>query len=230
MLHDSVRVSRWKTTVDPATAVCFARHIVAGTSVVLPDDAPAGAHELDDHITACKVAGAEFVTVNQATYAHGLAEFTSAATASDFDYAVDLWRFTYGDETHAAVSVVSQTPHHRLPEYRTAGGRAFGNHLIAASQDVSRLAAYSATRHEHDANKPWAANIDMFLLDPGTLPQYGQWCLDAYDITHAVRVRTLRGPDLDNPCWARTELGRDINHDVAFPSGVVHGVYNFTRR
>ena len=229
MLHDSVRVSRWKTTVDPATAVRFARHIVAGTSVVLPDDAPAGAHEVAGHIT-CRVAGDTFITANHATYAPGLDEFAAAATTSDFGYAVDLWRFTYGDETHAAVSVVSQTPHHRLPEYRTAGGRAFGNHLIAASQDVSRLAAYSATRHEHDANKPWAANIDMFLLDPGTLPQYGQWCLDAYDITHAVRVRTLRGPDLDNPCWARTELGRDINHDVAFPSGVVHGVYNFTHR
>lgn len=230
MLHDSVRVSRWKTTVDPATAVRFARHIVAGTSVVLPDDAPAGAHELADHIAACRVAGTEFVTVNQATYAPGLAEFAAGATASDFDYAIDLWRFTYGDCTHAAASVVSQTPHHNLLEYRTAGGRAFGNHLIAASQDVSRLAAYSATRREHGANKPWASNTTAFLLDPDTLPRYGQWCLDADDIMYIMDVRTLRGPDLDNPCWARTELGRDINHDAAFPSGVVHGVYNFTHR
>lgn len=230
MLHDSVRVNRWKTTVDPATAVRFARHIVAGTSVVLPDDAPAGAHELAGHITACAAAGATFVTANQATYAHGLSEFTAAATASAFDYAVDLWWFTYGDCTHAAVSVVCQTPHHNLVEYRTAAGRAFGNHLIAASQDVSRLAAYSATRREHGANKPWASNTTAFLLDPDTLPRYGQWCLDADDITYIMDVRTLRGPDLDNPCWARTELGRDINHDAAFPSGVVHGVYNFTHR
>ena len=230
MLHDSVRVNRWKTTVDPATAVRFARHLVAGTGVELPDDAPAGAHELADHITACAAAGATFVTANQATYAHGLAEFVAGATASDFDYAIDLWRFTYGDETHAAASVVSQTPHHNLLEYRTAGGRAFGNHLIAASQDVSRLAAYSATRHEHGAVKPRARDTTTFLLDPDTCPEYQHWCLDTDDIEYAVRVHTLRGPDLDNPCWARTELGRDINHDAAFPSGVVHGVYNIAAR
>lgn len=230
MLHDSVRVSRWKTTVDPATAVCFARHLVAGTGVELPDDAPAGAHELAGHITACRVAGATFITANHATYAHGLDEFAAAATTSDFGYAVDLWRFTYGDETHAAVSVVSQTPHHRLLEYRTAAGRAFGNHLIAASQDVSRLATYTATRREHGAGKPWALNTTTFLLDPDTLPRYGQWCLDADDIMYIMDVRTLRGPALDDRCWARTERGRDINHDAAFPSGVVHGVYNFTHR
>lgn len=230
MLHESVRVNRWKTTVDPNTAVCFARHIVAGTAVELPDDAPAGAHELAGHITTCATAGAKFVTVNQAAYAPGLAEFVEHAAASNFDYAIDLWRFTYGDETHAAASVVSQTPHHNLVEYRTAGGRAFGNHLIAASQGVSRLAAYSATRREHDARNPRARDTTTFLLDPDTCPEYQQWCLDTDDIEYAVRVRTLRGPDLDNPFWARTEPGRDINHDTAFPSGVVHGVYNFTRR
>lgn len=47
---------------------------------------------------------------------------------------------------------------------------------------------------------------------------------------YIMDVRTLRGPALDDRCWARTELGRDINHDAAFPSGVVHGVYNFTHR
>lgn len=228
MLHESVRVSRWKTTVDPATAVCFARHIVAGTAVELPDDAPAGARELAGHIAACAAAGAKFVTVNQETLAHGLAEFAAGAAASD--YAIDLWRFTYGDETHAAASVVSQTPHHNLLEYRTAGGRAFGNHLIAASQDVSRLTAYSATRREHDAGKPRARDTTAFLLDPGTLPRYGQWCLDADDIMYIMNVRTLRGPDLDNPCWERTEPGRDINFDTTFPSGVVHGVYNIAAR
>lgn len=230
MMHEAVRVHRWKTTVDPATAVCFARHIVAGTAVDLPDDAAAGAYELAAHITACRAAGAKFITVNQATYALGLAEFAAAATANADDYAVDLWRFTYGDETHAAVSVVHQTPHHILAAHRTAGGRAFGNHLIAARQDVSGLAAYSATRHEHGAGKPWASNTTTFLLDPNTLPRYGQWCLDADDIMYIMDVRTLRGPDLDDRCWARTEPGRDINFDAAFPSGVVHGVYNFTAR
>lgn len=229
MLHDAVRVNRWKTTVDPVTAVCFARHIVAGTPVILPDDASVGAHELAAHINTCRVAGAKFTTTNQATYAPGLAEFAACAKDSDFDYAVDLWRFTYGDETHAAVSVVHQTPHHILAVHRTAAGRAFGNHLIAASQDVSGLATYTTTRREHDAAKTWATNIDVFLLDPDTLPQYGQWCLGADDIVHVMDVRTLRGPDLDDRCWARTEPGRDINFDTAWPYGVVHGVYNFTR-
>lgn len=230
MLHESVRVSRWKTTVDPDMAVHFARHLIAGTAIELPDDAPAGAHELAGHINACKAAGATFITANQAKYAYELAEFISQATTGTDNYAVDLWRFTYGDKTHDAVSVVCQTENHNLVEYRTASGRAFGNHLIAASQDVSRLAAYSATRHEHDANKPWAANIDMFLLDPDTCPQYVHWCLTADDIIDAVNVRTLYGPDLNDECWARTEPGRDINLDTAFPSGVVHGMYNFTAR
>lgn len=230
MMHDAVRVNRWKTTVDPDTAVCFARNIVAGTPVILPDDAAVGACELAAHINACAVAGAKFITVNQATYADGLAEFAACAKDSAFDYAVDLWRFTYGDETHAAVSVISQTPHHNLIAYRTAGGRAFGNHLIAASQDVAGLAAYTATRGEHDATKPLALDTDMFLLDPSTRPRYQHWCLDMDDIAAAVNVRTLRGPDLSDPCWARTEPGRDINFDAAFPSGVVHGVYNFTAR
>lgn len=143
MMHDAVRVHRWKTTVDPDTAVCFARNIVARTDVELPDDAAVGACELAAHINACAAAGAKFITVNQATYAAGLAEFAACAKDSAFDYAVDLWRFTYGDETHAAVSVVHQTPHHNLIAYRTAGGRAFSNHLIAAGQDVAGLAAYS---------------------------------------------------------------------------------------
>lgn len=230
MMHDAVRVHRWKTTVDPDTAVCFARNIVAGTPVILPDDAAVGACELAGHINACATAGAQFVTVNQETYAPGLAEFAACAKDSAFDYAVDLWRFTYGDETHAAVSVVHQTPHHNLAIHRTAADRVFGNHLIAASQDVSGLAVYTATRREHDAAKTWATNIDVFLLDPDTLPQYGQWCLGADDIVHVMDVRTLRGPDLDDRCWARTEPGRDINFDTAWPNGVVHGVYNFAAR
>lgn len=230
MLHDSVRVDRWKTTVDPDTAVCFARTIVGGTGVELPDTSPRGAHDIAAHIGACTAAGAKFVTVNQATYAPGFDAFAAQATALRDNYAVDLWRFTYGDETHAAVSVVSQTPHHNLSDYRTADGRAFGNHLIAASYNVSPIAIYTASRREHDVDKPRARDTAAFLLDPGTLPQYEQWCLDPDEIAHAVHVRTLRGPDLDNPCWARTEPGRDIDLDTQFPSGVVHGVYNFTRR
>lgn len=230
MMHDAVRVNRWKTTVDPITAVCFARHIVAGTTVSLPDDAASNAHEIADHINACSAAGAKFITVNQDTYAAGLAEFTACAKDSTFDYAVELWRFTYGDATHAAVSVMHLTPHHSLVAHHTAYGRAFGNHLIAASQDVFRNAAYTATRREHDATGQRARDTDMFLLDPGTRPRYQHWCLDMDDIAAAVNVQTLRGPDLDDECWARTEPGRDINFDTAFPSGVVHGVYNFAAR
>lgn len=255
MLHNAVRVNRWKTTVDPTTAVHFARHIVQGTTVVLPAEATPNARELAAHINACTTSGAQFVTVNQDTYAAGLVEFTAtakgsafnyainqptygagltefgtAAKDSAFDYAVDLWRFTYGDCTHAAVSLVHQIPHHNLVAHRTAYGRAFGNHLIAASQDVSPLAIYTATRREYDADKTWATNIGVFLLDPATLPQYGQWCLDVGDITHVMDVRTLRGPGLDDEYWARTELGRDINFDTAWPNGVVHCVYNFTAR
>ena len=229
MMHDAVRVNRWKTTVDPDTAVCFARNIVAGTTVSLPDDATANARELAGHINACATAGAEFVTVNQATYAAGLAEFTACAKDSTFDYAVDLWRFTYGDATHAAVSVMHLTPHHSLVARHTAYGRAFGNHLIAASQDVFRNAAYTATRREHDAAGQRARDTDIFLLDPTTLPQYAQWCLNMDDIAAAVHIRTLRGPDLNDECWVHTEPGRDINIDTAWPSGVIHGVYNFTR-
>lgn len=230
MLHESVRVSRWKTTVDPDMAVHFARHLIAGTAVELPDDAPAGAHELAGHINACKAAGATFITANQAKYAYGLAEFISQATTGTDNYAVDLWRFTYGDKTHDAVSVVCQTPHHNLVEYRTASGRAFGNHLIAASQNISWLSAYSATRREYDATKPQASSTAEFLLNPDTCPQYHHWCLTADDIERAVNVRTLRGPELHDESWARTEPGRDINHDMAFPSGVIHGMYNFTAR
>lgn len=226
MLYESVRVSRWKTTVDPDMAVHFARHLIAGTAIELPDDAPAGAHELAGHINACKVAGATFITANQDEYAYELAEFISQATTGSDNYAVDLWRFTYGDETHAAASVVSQTENHNLLAHRTTGGRAFGNHLIAASQNISLLSAYSATRREYDATKPQAISTTEFLLNPDTCPQYVHRCLTADDIIDAVNVRTLYGPDLNDECWARTELGRDINHDMAFPSGVIHGVYN----
>lgn len=229
MLHDSVRIDRWKTTVDPATAVCFARTIAGGTGVKLLDDAPRGAHDMAAHIDACTAAGAVFGSGSNPTYAHGLDQFEAQALAQHNIYAVDLWRFTYGDDTHATLSVVSQTTNHSISAHFTAGGRAFGNHLIAAGYDVSPIAIYTASRREYDAAAPLDTDTASFLLDPGTLPQYEQWCLDPDEIAHAVHVRTLRGPDLNNSCWARTEPGHDINLDTEFPSGVVHGVYNFTR-
>lgn len=215
----TVRLSRWKTTIPPEIVPYFVNAIGQNQPVTPPPTAPEGAQEVAHRINNAARRADGFPCYNQGNLASVVQQFVIAYGSC----AVDLWQLDYGDTTHAAVSVASQSDTARLPPKRTSGGRYFGNHLITGTRCITYAAACTSSKYGDD--KPAVDDAATLVLAPDAIPTHQCKYLHARDIVAALDVSTVSGPALDDTVWERTEFGHDMMFDLAFPDGVVAGTY-----
>lgn len=226
-MQDVVRLRRWKAATDPVTALSLARHINGGAALCGAESGSSPVWSIVDQINLHVTAGGEWLRSLASWPQDMVREFETHAESSQYPYAVDFWQFNYGHVLHAAVVIAEQTPNPNLADNLCANGRALGNHLPSELGSFEHV-FYTTSRNTYGGYRTHL--VPDYLLDPDSHEAYSRRFILGEDIAETMDVDTVCGPTLDSAAWTRVEPGLDLNFDVYYPDGLVHGVYNLHRK